>query len=185
MIKSSEYQVLTLNADLSPYGTLSWKDAIRAIFRKIAQPLEFYDKAISSPSTTIQIPAVIHLKKYVNLYHQANFTRRNVFLAYGMTCAFCNKSFRTEHLTFEHVIPRSKGGETSWKNIVPACEPCNHKKADKTPAEAGMPLQYKIYHPLEKDIIEKNIKLSFEEPPHESWNDYLSEIYWNSPLIEE
>lgn len=185
MLSESRYPALTLNADMTICGTWTWRDAIRAIYRNIAEPVAFYDKAISSPSTRILLPSIIRLHRYVNLYRPATFTRRNLFLTYAMRCAFCTNTFRSEDLTFEHVIPKSRGGNTSWENIVPACEPCNAKKGNRTPAEAKMPLRIPIRRPIERELIEQHIRLAFEDPPHDSWNDYFSDQYWNIPLIED
>ena len=103
------------------------------------------------------------------------FTRFNVFLRDRFACQYCGAR---EELTFDHVIPRSKGGLTTWGNVVAACSPCNVRKADRLPAQVKMfPLQ-KPYAPSVHDL-HANGRLFPPNYLHESWMDYL---YWDSEL---
>ena len=134
---------LVLNADFRPlsYYPLSlwsWQDAIKAVFLERVSIIENYDKEVHSPSLTIKIPSVIALKDYIALRRRPAFTRFNVFLRDQWSCQYCTKGFKTQDLTFDHVIPRSRGGRTSWDNIVAACRPCNTKKGSKMPNEVDM-----------------------------------------------
>jgi 5-methylcytosine-specific restriction endonuclease McrA len=171
---------LVLNADYRPlsYYPLSlwsWQDAIKAVFLDRVNIIASYERTIRSPSSEIRLPSVVCLKSYIRPSRHPAFTRFNVFLRDRFTCQYCNVR---EDLTFDHVIPRSKGGQTTWENVVAACSPCNLRKGDRLPAEVGMvPLQ-KPFTPTLQDL-HRNGRLFPPNYLHESWLDYL---YWDSEL---
>ncbi|MGZ0188192.1 MAG: HNH endonuclease, partial [Alphaproteobacteria bacterium] len=86
--------------------------------------------------------SVISLKSYIAPARKPAFTRFNVFLRDRFHCAYCGNRFQPSDLTFDHVLPRSRGGRTSWENVVAACSCCNLAKADRTPIKAKMPLRF-------------------------------------------
>lgn len=97
--------------------------------------------AIRSPSVRIAVPEVVLLTHYDRVpCHEAPFTRRNLFLRDDFTCQYCGKRCTTDHLSVDHVLPRSRGGSTTWENCVLACVGCNARKADRTLKEAGFRL---------------------------------------------
>ena len=171
---------LVLNADYRPlsYYPLSlwsWQDTIKAVCLDRVNIVSFYDRTVRSPGTEIRLPSVVSLKTYIQPNREPAFTRFNVFLRDRFCCQYCGAR---EDLTFDHVIPRSKGGLTTWTNVVAACSPCNVRKADRLPAQVKMfPLQ-KPYAPSVHDLHANGRAF----PPnylHESWMDYL---YWDSEL---
>lgn len=171
---------LVLNADYRPlsYYPLSlwsWQDAIKAVFMDRVNILAEYDRAVSSPSFSMRLPSVVCLKTYIKPSRTPAFTRFNVFLRDKFTCQYCGAD---EELTFDHVIPRSKGGLTTWDNVVAACSPCNLKKADHLPHVIGMEPRHRPYPPSISDL-HKNGRLFPPNFLHESWTDYL---YWDSEL---
>ncbi len=174
---------LVLNADFRPLNYFplslwSWQDSVKSVFLNRVNVISEYDKVIYSPSWAINLPSVISLKEYVHLTRRPAFTRFHVFLRDCFTCQYCNKEFPTHVLTFDHVIPRSRGGRTEWSNVVTACSDCNRKKANKLVHEAGMKLRRKPVQPSNYRLQE--IGKGF--PPnylHESWRDFL---YWDSEL---
>jgi hypothetical protein len=101
-------------------------------------------------------------------------SRRNIYLRDGNTCQYCGKKFPTSELSLDHVIPRSRGGGSSWTNLVCACTSCNSRKAAKSPAEAGMRL---IRQPRKIAAPAQLIRVQ-----HESWSHFVSEAYWNIEL---
>ena len=128
------YPALALNADYSPYATWSWQDAVRALLRGLAHGVSFYDASVSSPSTKIILPSVVALNRYVNVDRPAAFTRRNVLLHARGLCQLCGTKLTSETFTFEHVIPRSRGGDLrGFHAVVAACVPCNATKGNKRP----------------------------------------------------
>ena len=131
---------LVLNADFRPlsYYPLSlwsWQDSIKAVFLDRVNIVSNYDKTVRSPSFEIRLPSVVSLKSYVKPSRHPAFTRFNVFLRDRFSCQYCGSR---EDLTFDHVVPRSKGGTTTWKNVVAACSNCNLRKGDLLPGEARM-----------------------------------------------
>ncbi len=177
---------LVLNADFRPlsYYPLSlwsWQEAVKAVFRNSVTVLSEYDRTVRSPSHEFKLPSVLVLKEYVPAARKAAFTRFNVFLRDEWHCQYCGSSFRTNDLTFDHVIPKSRGGRTSWTNIVTACRTCNTTKGSKLPRECRM---YPVYEPMEPTIFDLQDK-GRKFPPnflHKSWGDFL---YWDSELDDE
>jgi 5-methylcytosine-specific restriction endonuclease McrA len=171
---------LVLNADYRPlsYYPLSlwsWQDAVKAVFMERVDIVEHYDREVHSPSFTLQLPSVISLKRYVKPARYAAFTRFNLFLRDRFTCQYCGSG---EELTFDHLIPRTYGGVTSWENVVTACSPCNLRKGGRTPGEAGMTVDQIPFRPTAYELQDRGRRF----PPnylHESWRDYL---YWDSEL---
>jgi 5-methylcytosine-specific restriction endonuclease McrA len=171
---------LVLNADYRPlsYYPLSlwgWQDAIKAVFLDRVNIVSEYDKTVRSPSFEIRLPSVVSLKAYVRPSRHPAFTRFNVFLRDRFTCQYCGHH---EELTFDHVVPRSKGGATTWENVVAACSPCNLRKGDRLSREAHMTPAQRPYQPTIADL-HRNGRLFPPNYLHESWMDYL---YWDSVL---
>lgn len=171
---------LVLNADYRPlsYFPLSlwnWQTALKAVFLDRVSILSNYDREVHSPSMAMPLPSVIALKKYVRQPKYPAFTRFNLFLRDEFTCQYCGS---TEDLTFDHVIPRSQGGRTSWTNITAACAPCNLRKGGRTPEEASMFPHRKPIRPTAHELHQHGRQF----PPnylHESWRDFL---YWDAEL---
>jgi 5-methylcytosine-specific restriction endonuclease McrA len=171
---------LVLNADYRPlsYYPLSlwsWQDAIKAVFMDRVNIVSEYDRAVSSPSFSMRLPSVVSLKSYVKPSRMPAFTRFNVFLRDRFTCQYCGSH---EDLTFDHVIPRSKGGLTTWENVVAACSPCNLRKGDRLPREIGMLPHQNPFAPSVQDL-HHNGRLFPPNYLHDSWIDYL---YWDTEL---
>jgi len=171
---------LVLNADFRPlsYYPLSlwsWQDAIKAVFLDRVNIVSNYDVAVHSPSFEMQLPSVVSLKTYLKPAQYPAFTRFNLFLRDSFLCQYCGD----EHeLTFDHVVPRRLGGQTTWENVITACAPCNLRKGGKLPKEAGMIPRQKPFRPTVNELHKNGRRF----PPnylHESWRDYL---YWDSEL---
>jgi 5-methylcytosine-specific restriction endonuclease McrA len=171
---------LVLNADYRPlsYYPLSlwsWQDTIKAVFLDRVNIVSEYDRAVCSPSFSMRLPSVVSLKTYVKPSRVPAFTRFNVFLRDRFTCQYCGTR---EELTFDHVIPRSKGGLTTWENVVAACSPCNLRKGDRLPHDVEMLPFQKPYAPSVQDL-HQNGRLFPPNYLHDSWMDYL---YWDTEL---
>ena len=171
---------LVLNADYRPlsYYPLSiwsWQDSIKSVFLDRVIIVSQYDRVISSPSFSMKLPSVIALKSYIRPQSNPNFTRFNVFLRDKFMCQYCGSK---KELTFDHLLPRSKGGKTDWRNVVTACSSCNVKKGGRLFINAGMTLNQTPYQPTTEDL-HKNGKNFPPNYLHKSWMDYL---YWDVEL---
>ncbi len=134
------WPALVLNADFRPlsYFPLSlwpWQEAVKAVFLERVDVVAQYDHVVHSPSFEMQLPSVISLREYVTQDRPPAFTRFNVFLRDGFACQYCGDP---DDLTFDHVVPRSRGGRTTWENIVTACAPCNLRKGGQLRASRAM-----------------------------------------------
>jgi len=136
----SEYALL-LNSWMLPHRIIPWQEAITLWYLGKVDVLEEYDDIVASPSVSMPLPAVVRLRRQVvGVRRGVKFSRANVFSRDGYQCQYCaNKKPRSE-LSFDHVLPRTHGGRTGWENIVTACRPCNLKKRNRTPEQAGMRL---------------------------------------------
>jgi 5-methylcytosine-specific restriction endonuclease McrA len=176
----SGWPCLVLNADFRPlsYYPLSlwpWQEVIKAVFLDRVDVVSTYDHEVHSPSFAMRLPSVVSLKHYVAQDRPPAFTRFNLFLRDAFSCQYC---WAGEELTFDHVVPRSRGGRTTWENIVTACARCNLTKGGRTPHEAHMHPFHKPRRPTAFELQERGRKF----PPHhlhQSWLDYL---YWDIEL---
>jgi 5-methylcytosine-specific restriction endonuclease McrA len=174
---------LVLNADYRPLSYFplslwSWQDAGKAIFRDSVVVVSEYERVVRSPTQEIRLPSVLVLKEYVHSASTPAFTRFNVFLRDRFSCQYCGDKFKASELTFDHLIPRSRGGRTSWSNIVTACQECNLAKGNYTPRECGMYPMQEPRQPAIHELQDNGRKF----PPnflHESWGDFL---YWDTEL---
>ena len=125
----------------------------------------------------MRVPEVISLARFDRLPHKSvAFSRRNLFARDRFTCQYCGTQPGSEELTIDHVVPRSHGGESTWENCVLACVTCNHRKADRTPDEARMPLRRPPTRPAWKPIYSgRSVHIA-------SWAKFISEAYWKAEL---
>jgi 5-methylcytosine-specific restriction endonuclease McrA len=182
-VSACDSPALVLNADFRPLSYFplsiwSWQDALKAVFLDRVNIVAEYDREVHSPSMAMRLPSVIALKDYVPGARNPAFTRFNVFLRDQFCCQYCSDRRPTPELTFDHVVPRSKGGKTIWQNVVTACSDCNLVKADKLPRDCGMfprvpPVQPNSFQ------LQKNGQAFPPNYLHESWRDYL---YWDAEL---
>src|SRR5437660_12465122 len=131
---------LVLNADFRPLSYFplslwSWQDAVKAVFLDRVNIIDHYDAIVRSLSFEMRLPSVIALKEYVHAARNPAFTRFNVFLRDRFTCQYCGKPHSSHELTFDHVLPRSRGGRTQWINVVAAWPDCNHLQSHDLPPQ--------------------------------------------------
>ena len=141
MSRLEQFRTLLLDSGCRPVGTLSWQRAIVLDWQDRVDVLDYYDQEVRTAHDAFPLPAVARVRQYLKyLSWRMPFSRRALFLRDGYTCQYCGDQPAQRLLTLDHVLPSSRGGDTSWTNIVAACSPCNRRKADRTPREAGMPL---------------------------------------------
>jgi len=161
-------QALVLNATYEPLSVVSARRAVVLLVRDKAELVEEHGGYWSSEHMTIAVPSVIRLVRYVRVPYRRRvpLNRRAVFARDGYTCQYCGK--QAENL--DHVMPRSRGGLHTWENVVAACRPCNTRKGDRTPEEAGLALADHPRAPREHGWL----LIGLGVPPHPSWHPYLS-----------
>ena len=144
-------QVLLLNASEEVLRVVDWQKAVVLLMngKAIAPFMKTKVYEIESTSGTYTLPKVLMLSQYVNIPYKENLpTRRNVLARDKWTCQYCNKGSKNKtKMTIDHVMPRSRGGDSSWTNLVAACERCNSVKGNRTPKECGMRLKKKPSRP--------------------------------------
>lgn len=173
-------ETLLLNASYEPLRIVSWERAICMWLDEKVEILATYTEKVydAIKDWCGKMPAVVRLLKYVNLtVKSVKFSRINVFGRDHFTCMYCGSQPGTANLTYDHVIPKSRGGKTNWENIVTCCIDCNWKKGNRTPEEADMLLKVKPCVPTKKPLLRKLV-VDFPYTPDE-WRSYL---YWNDEL---
>jgi 5-methylcytosine-specific restriction endonuclease McrA len=147
------------------------------------------DEFICSPSLKIKIPRVIVLKFYDKLpSREVSFSRKNIFERDKYTCQYCGKQpkdkrtaikwLEKNQMNLDHIVPRSRGGRTTWENVVTACYDCNIKKSNKLLTELGWKLKKKPEEPKWHPTINISLKVK----PHKEWVSFLDLAYWNATL---
>jgi 5-methylcytosine-specific restriction endonuclease McrA len=164
-----ELMTLKLDSAYKPVGIVSWRDALVLVISEKAYAVELYETYVRSARQVFQLPSVIALKRFVNVdFLRPICSRKNIILRDANICQYCTQEFAADDLTMDHVIPRAKGGEKSWKNIVASCKACNQKKGNRTPEEAGMKL-LREPKPLTGPGMLKRRSANL----HSHWRDYL------------
>jgi 5-methylcytosine-specific restriction endonuclease McrA len=134
------------------------------------------DEMVHTISFKIRIPRVIVLLLFDRMPRkEVKFTRHNIFERDKNTCQYCGKVFDKRDLNLDHVVPRDKGGATTWENIVCSCIPCNTKKGNRLPHQAGMQLIRKPVRPKWRPFVH----ITFDSKLHDSWRHFLDFAYWN------
>lgn len=172
---------LVLNSDFNPLAVIGWQKAIVLDFKNVVSIVDTYkgDFIVCSSGHKWPVPAVVVLKKYISKRPVAAFSKKNLLLRDRMLCMYCGERFRSNQLTYDHVIPKSKwvGNPrelTSWTNVVSCCNECNTKKADKTLEEAKMSL---IRQPTKPNFSNFVIGLAPWSLISDEWRPYLPKFY--------
>lgn len=159
-------KVLVLSKSYEPVSVTSARKAFLLVYTEKAEVVDMTSDTIRSPSKIFNLPSVIRLKTRprFNIFKKIELNRKNVFRRDNNTCQYCGSH---ENLTLDHIIPKSKGGTTSWDNLVTACNKCNNKKDNKTLHEVGMRLMTEPRKPNYIQFLIKKNKI------RESWKPYL------------
>ena len=133
--------VLVLNASYEPINVCAARRAIVLVLKGLAMAEEVNGYVLHSARIVMRIPSVIRLLEYRRIPHQTRaLSRKNILLRDRNTCQYCATVLSSSDLTLDHVIPRSRGGASTWENLVACCHTCNRRKGNRLPAEAGMKL---------------------------------------------
>lgn len=133
--------VLVLNASYEPINVCAARRALVLILKGVASAEEVRPAAIHSTTWTMRLPSVIRLTEYRRIPIQTrSLSRKNILMRDRYTCQYCLRVLPSAELTLDHVVPRSRAGASNWENLVTCCNPCNNRKGNRTPDEAGMKL---------------------------------------------
>jgi 5-methylcytosine-specific restriction endonuclease McrA len=133
--------VLVLNASYEPINICAARRALVLILKGVASAEELAPSQVHSARQVMRVPSVIRLLEYRRIPHQTRaLSRKNILMRDRYTCQYCQRMLPSGEMTLDHVIPRSRHGETAWENLVACCHPCNNRKGNRTPDEAGMKL---------------------------------------------
>lgn len=141
--------VLVLNATYEPLHVVSVRRAVVLLLKQKAELIEAAETRLHAERIAVPVPLVIRLVTFVRVPRRFNLpvSRRTVLSRDNYTCQYCGAQPGKDQLTIDHVLPRSRGGGHAWENVTTACGPCNRRKGDRTPEEAGMPLARAPYRP--------------------------------------
>jgi 5-methylcytosine-specific restriction endonuclease McrA len=133
--------VLVLNASYEPINICAARRALVLVLKGVASAEELSINAVHSARNSVNLPSVIRLLEYRRIPRQTRaLSRKNILMRDRYTCQYCHRSLASGELTLDHVIPRSRAGESAWENLVACCHYCNNRKGNRTPEEAGMKL---------------------------------------------
>jgi 5-methylcytosine-specific restriction endonuclease McrA len=160
-------QVLVLNSTYEPMHVCSARRAVVLLLKGKAETVEAGPTVIHSERAAFAVPLVIRLLQYVRLPRAEGrrLSRRAILARDGFRCQYCGSA---RHLTIDHIIPRSRGGLTSWENVITSCAPCNVRKGACLPSEVGMSPSRKPRPPLPGDFV-----LASQRIVPDAWLPYL------------
>jgi 5-methylcytosine-specific restriction endonuclease McrA len=166
----TDTRILLLSSNYEPLESIGWKKAMCLLtMGKIEIVVEYGDRHIRSTSIIFKMPAVVRLvSAFRRPKKRVRYRKQNVFARDRWTCCYCGEKKSANELTVDHVVPRAQGGRTEWENVVSSCGPCNHRKADRTPKQAGMHLQVKPYRPDWVPVMIFQLKAELPE----AWRPY-------------
>jgi len=178
LFKESAEVVSVDDGQYNSYDFSSWVD-VSAFKAEYGISDEDQYESIKTVSLEIRVPKIIRLVVYDKLPKATiKFNRKNIFARDNNRCQYCGKKFPTSELSLDHVIPKTQGGTSNWKNIVCACTNCNKHKGGRRPVEAGMKLICAPVKPRNCPIIQ--LKLGSNK--YNSWKQFLDNAYWSVPL---
>jgi 5-methylcytosine-specific restriction endonuclease McrA len=181
-VETNMEQALLLNASYEPLKVVDWQKAVTLWCQGKVEVIAVHDREIRAVSFTFRLPSVIRLLRFVKIkrrFDYVPFSRANIYARDNHTCQYCDESFPTSELTFDHVVPVAQAAARTGRTSSRAACPCNRRKGGRTPAEAGMRLQHG--HPAARPPHPPSHTVGPAESPPESWRDYL---YWNMELDE-
>ncbi|WP_299824605.1 HNH endonuclease [uncultured Pontibacter sp.] len=160
-------KVLILNQDFSAIAVCSVHKAFLLVYLNKAETVaKLKDACLRTINHTYPVPSVIRLQNYVRVpYHGIALSRHNIMRRDNYSCQYCGSP---KNLTLDHLLPRSRGGETNWLNLVTACMRCNTRKGDRTPEEAGLKLNRKPIRPSLQHFLQLQVNVH-----NQDWSSYL------------
>ena len=163
-------RTLVLDSTYFPVRIVNWQKAMILLLTGRAEMVtEYNDRRIMGVSNSFSLPKILRLYARHKSDRKVKFSRHNVFWRDSFKCQYCYKIHSGTQLTIDHVLPQSRGGKTTWENVVSACAPCNTKKGNKLPHEANMKLYKKPAQPKWSPQI--CLRLKKDDP--EEWYQWV------------
>ena len=163
--------VLVLNASYEPINICAARRALILVLKGVASAEEMTAHSVHSARRALPVPSVIRLLEYRRIPHQTrSLSRKNILMRDRYTCQYCHRTLPSAELTLDHVIPRSRSGESAWENLVACCHSCNNKKGNRTPEEAGIKL---LRQPRPFNLHTSRHLMRLLGKSDEQWRKYL------------
>lgn len=163
-------KTLVLSDGWVPMAIVPWQRAITLVFDGKATVVQESASLVHSPTRAMAIPAVIAFKRGSRPHKKAiKFSRENIAIRDGWKCQYCLQSLSLGQMTYDHVLPRSKGGKTEWTNVVACCYACNQRKSNRTPQEANM----RVVSPVRPKTLPNLFRMEWDEGMPVEWQPYL------------
>lgn len=179
-------ETLLLTQGYQPVARVSWQRAMTLLcLGKVEVVDEYEDRDVRSVSVTFKMPSVVRFLRDVRRKKRVvKFSRENVYARDKGKCQYCLNAVPRHKATYDHVVPKSKGGRTTWDNIVIACMQCNQDKKALTPSQAGMKLRSKPVRPKSLPNV-FTFTMAWQPDMPLSWKDFMaSYTYWHNELEE-
>lgn len=161
--------------DYQIHDFASWRDFSQAVANN-------GNEFVHTPTFRVLVPQVILLTTFSRMPPRTvKFNRRNIYMRDSYTCQYCGCRPSKEQLTIDHILPRSRGGKSTWENVVLACQSCNTKKGSKLYREAGM----KLRRPPKRPHWLSTMRATLCGPDNAVWQRFVDAAYWNVTLDEE
>lgn len=184
------WETLVLDATYEPMYRTTWEEAISMIHKGLVYTVAEYEDDIHSVKLTMRVPAVVVFKSPKKVHKRSvKFSRENLYLRDEGRCQYCGDAVARSgegdsRFQYEHVTPRAQGGQTTWENIVVACNDCNQRKGNRTPEQAGMKLLKQPVKPRNLPGVYRSA-MRYKDHMPEIWRTFLDWEYWEGELDEE
>ena len=167
-------RVEAIDTDYQAYDFATWREL--SAYKNAFEPEPY--RFVQTVTDAVLVPAVVRLLRFDKVRRPTvRMSRRNVYLRDNYTCQYTGRKLPASKLNLDHVVPASRGGETTWENVVCCCIEVNSMKGDRTPSEAGLKL---IRQPKRPDPTQ--LLFAARRPRHDSWKHFVDAAYWNTEL---
>lgn len=178
---------LVLSHAYEPVARVPWQRAITLLWEGKVEVIEEYeDRFVHSITLEFKVPSIIRfLRKIRDRKRAIKFSRENVYARDKGSCQYCGHKVPRPEATYDHVVPRNQGGQTTWENVVICCTPCNQRKGGRTPEQAHMHL---LSHPVKPKTLPDTMRLTFlfHKDIPQSWKQFIRDYqYWQGELVND
>jgi 5-methylcytosine-specific restriction endonuclease McrA len=164
-------RVLVLNASFEPINVCTARRAVVLVLKGVALAEESSNTWLHSSRFSMPTPSVIRLRGYIHIpFERKSLSRKNILLRDHNTCQYCARGFAPQELTLDHIVPRSRGGDSTWDNLVASCRSCNNRKGDRSPEDAGLRL---LKRPQAYTLHVNRQIIRYLGRTDEAWRKYL------------